>query len=91
MKIQSLLTDQLTQVDVDRSPKAIPTRKSLRLHALDVGERVADVLKIEFHPTLFQASSLTPPFSEEMAVGTLTRFVAIRAGNRLLLRRLRMG
>jgi len=48
-------------------------------------------LKIEFHTTLREARPLSSPVSEEMAMRTLPRFVAVRTGNRFLLRSLGMG
>lgn len=82
MEIQSLLIDQRTQVDVYGSPESVPTRESFLLLALDVPKRIADVLKIEFHSTLLQAGALAAPVSEEKSVRTLTRLVAVRAGER---------
>jgi hypothetical protein len=79
MEIQTLLTDQLPEVNVHRSAEAIPTRKSLWLHALDVPERIADVLKIETQSTLHQAGPLPTPVPEEVAVRALTGFVTVRA------------
>jgi len=89
VEIQSLLTDQRAEVDVDRSAKSVPTCKAIRLLALEVPEGIADVLKIEFHAALEQARPLATPLPEEMAVWPLTRFVTIRAGERFLLRSLR--
>jgi hypothetical protein len=47
MEIQSVLTNQRTQVDVHGSPESVPTRESLFLFTLDIPERVADVLEVE--------------------------------------------
>ena len=91
MKIQSLLTDQLAKIDVYRSPESVPARESLFLLALEIPERIADVLKIEFHAALLKACPLASPVPEEVAVWALTRFVTVRAGERFLLRRLGMG
>ena len=89
MEIQSLLTDQRAEIDVHRSPESVPTCKALRLLALDVRERIADVLKIEFHAAFQQARPLAAPVSEDVAVWPLTSFVTVRAGERFLLRSLR--
>jgi hypothetical protein len=78
MEIQFLLTDQLTKIDVHGSAEAIPTRKSLVPLALDVPERIADILKIEFDAVLFQASSHSAPLAEKMAVRPPSRFVTVR-------------
>ena len=86
MEIQPMLTDQRAKIDVHRSPKPIPTCKSLFLFALDVPKRIADVLKIEIHTFLVQARSLAAPIPEEVAVRTLTRFVTVRTGKRFMLR-----
>src|ERR1700676_1027281 len=89
MEIPSLLTDQRAKIDVERSSKSVPTRKSLFLFALEVPEEIADVLKIKFHTALQQTRSLAAPVSEQMSVRSLTRFVTVRTGNRFLLRSLR--
>jgi hypothetical protein len=52
MEIQSVLTDQRTQVDVHGSAESVPTRKSLFLLALDVPQGIAYVLEIESRATL---------------------------------------
>jgi hypothetical protein len=91
MEIPSLLTDQRAKIDVHRSPESVPTRKSLFLLALYIPEGIADILKIEFHTAVQQACPLAAPVSEEVAVRALTRFVTVRAGERLLLRSLGMG
>ena len=89
MEIQTTLTDQRAKIDVHCSAKSVPTRESLLLLALDVPERIADVLKIEFHAALQQARPLAAPVPEEVAVRPLTSFVTVRTGERFLLRILR--
>jgi hypothetical protein len=91
MEIPSLVTGQLAKIDVHRSAESVPNRKALFLLALEVPEGIADVLKIEVHPTLRKARPLSAPVSEEVAVRTLTGFVAVRAGERFVMPRLRMG
>jgi hypothetical protein len=80
----SLLTDQLAKIDIHRSAESVPTRKPLRLLALDVPEGIAHILKIEFHAALLQACPLAVPVSEEMAVRALARFMTVRARGRFL-------
>jgi hypothetical protein len=91
MEIPSLMTGQLAKINVHCAAESVPTRKSLFLHALEVPEGIAHILKIEVHPMPRQTRPLSAPVSEEMAVRTLAGFVAIRAGERFLLRGLRMG
>jgi hypothetical protein len=52
MKIQPLPTSQRTKIDVYRSSESIPTREAFLLHALDIPEGIADVLKIESYTAL---------------------------------------
>src|SRR5271163_3602736 len=91
MKIPSLLTNQFAKIDVHGSAESVPTGKALWLLALDVPKRITHILKIELHTALEQARPLAAPVSEEMAVRTLTCLVAVRAGRRFFLRRLRVG
>src|ERR1700729_3436432 len=91
MEIPSLVTGQLAKINAHCAVESVPTRKSLFLHALEVPQGIADILKIEVHPMPRKTRPLSAPVSEEMAVRTLTGFVAIRAGERFLLRSLRMG
>ena len=79
MEIQSVLTDQRTQVDVHRSTETIPTREPLFLLTLNVPERVADVLEVEPHTAFEQAGPLATPSSKEMTLGALACLVAVRA------------
>ena len=91
VKIQSLPTFQRAKINVHRSPKPVPNCQSLFLLALDIPERIADILKIEVHPTLLKACPFAVPFPEEVAVRALTCFVAVRAGERFVMPRLGMG
>src|ERR1700726_3353291 len=84
MEIQPLLTNQRAKIDVHRSPESIPTRKSLFLFALEIPERIADVLKIKVHATLCQTRPLAAPVPEKVTVRALTRLVTVRAGERFL-------
>src|ERR1700741_197331 len=52
MKKQSVQAGQRAKIDVNRSPKPVPTRESLLLLALNVPERIADVVKIESDASL---------------------------------------
>src|ERR1700730_3804748 len=91
MEIQPLLADQRAKIDVYRSPKSVPTGKSLFLLALEVPERIADVLKIESHGTLQQVRPLAAPISEEMSMRALTYLVAVRTAERFLVQNLGIG
>src|SRR6202166_5384258 len=82
MEIQSLLTDQHTQVYVHGSPKPIPTRESFLLLTLNVPERVADVLEVEPHTTFEQAGPLATPVAQEMPVRALACLMTVRAAKR---------
>ena len=82
MEIQSLLTDQRTQVDVHGSPESVPTRESLFLLTLNVPERVADVLEVEPHTTFEQAGPLATPVTREMPVRALACLMTVRAAKR---------
>ena len=48
--------------------KSIPTRKTLIFIALDIEERIADVLKVEMDTALFQPCSSATPLTEKMTV-----------------------
>jgi hypothetical protein len=91
MEIQVVVTGQLAKIDIYRPAESVPACESLFLHALEVPKRIADILKIEAHTALFQASPLASPFAEEVAVRTLPGFVTVRAGDRFFVRGLRMG
>ena len=82
MEIQSVLTDQRTEVDVYGSPESVPTRESVLLLTLDVPERVAYVLEVEPHTAFEQACPRPSPFSEEMSVSALACLMAVRAAKR---------
>ena len=82
MEIQSLLTDQRTQVDVHRAPKPIPTRESFFLLTLNVPERVADVLEVKPHTAFEQAGPLATPITQQMSVGALACLMTVRAAKR---------
>jgi hypothetical protein len=90
MKKQPMQAGQRAKINIDGSPKPIPTCKSLFLLALNVPEGIAYVLKIESHAALKQARPLAAPRSEEMPVRALPRLVAVRTAERFLLQNLRM-
>jgi hypothetical protein len=79
MEVQARLFHQLTEIDVRRPTKTIPARKTVLFLALDIGERIADVLKIETDTASFQLSSFATPPTEKVAVRALTRLMAVRA------------
>src|SRR5258707_15700707 len=91
MEIPPLLTDERAKIDVHCPSESVPARESLFLHALEIPEGIADVLKMETHTAILQADPLAAPVSEEVAVRTLTRFVTVMGGERFLLRSLGMG
>src|SRR5258708_36822096 len=82
---------QLAEIDVHRSPKAIPTRKSLLLFALDVPKGIADALKIESHTALREAGALATPLPEEVPVRSLSRLLTVRTAPSFPLCRLGNG
>ena len=81
MKKQAALADQLAQIDVHCPSEAVPTRQAFFFVALDVPQRIADVLKIEFDSAFQQPGPLAAPVAEQMAAG----LVAVRPTQRLLL------
>jgi len=89
MEIQVAPAEQLSKINIDRATEAVPAREPFRLHALEVRQGIADVLKIEGHSLFLQARPFPSPGPEEMAVWTLTGFVAVRAREWFLLRGLR--
>jgi hypothetical protein len=78
MEVQPVLTGQRAKVDIYGSPESVPTGKSPLLLALDIPERIADVLKIEFHSTLQKARPLAAPAPKEVTVWALTGLVTVR-------------
>ena len=82
MEIQSVLTDQHTQVDVYGSPESVPTRESFLLLTLNVPERVAYVLEVKPHTTFEQAGPLATPVTKEMPVRALACLMTVRAAKR---------
>jgi hypothetical protein len=86
MKKQIALPDQFAKIDVDCPPEAVPAREAFFLLALDVPERIADVLEIEPDTSLLQPRSFAVPLSEQMAVRALARFMAVRPSKCFFLR-----
>ena len=72
MEIPSLVTGQLAKINVHRAAESVPTRKSLLLHALEIPKGIADILKIEVHPTPRKTRPRSAPVSEEMAAQEAT-------------------
>src|SRR6516225_370187 len=79
MEIQVRLFHQRAEIDVHRPTETIPARKTILLFAVDISERIADVLKIETDTASCQPCSLAAPFTEKMAVRALTRLMAVWA------------
>ena len=77
MEIPSPVTGQLAKINVHRAAESVPTRKSLLLHALEIPEGIADILKIEVHPTPRKTRPRSAPVSEEMAAQEATEPNAI--------------
>ena len=84
MKVQLGRFHQRTEIDVHRATKTVPTRNTLFFVAFDIGERIADVLKIEMDAALFQPRSYTTPLAEKVAVRALSRLKAVWATECLL-------
>ena len=78
MEKQIALAYHLAKIDIDCPSEAVPAREAFFLLALDVPERIAYVLKIEFDSALQQPGPLATPLSEQMAVRALTGLVAVR-------------
>src|SRR6267143_1984454 len=88
VEIQPLHTGQRTKINIDGSAEPVPTRESTALLALDVPERVADVLQIESDATLEQTRPRPAPVAQEVPVRALAGLVAVWTAERFLLRRL---
>ena len=67
MEIPPVRLDQPAEIDVHRTSHAIPHGNPVRLNALDVPERVADVLNVEVHASLFQTAARPNPIAEKMS------------------------
>jgi len=78
MEIQTLLTDQRTEIDVYGSAESVPTRESFLLLTLNVPERVANVLEVEPHTMFEQAGPLAIPVTQEMPVRALACLMTVR-------------
>jgi hypothetical protein len=82
VEIQSLLADQRAEIDVHRTSEPIKTCESVLLFALNVPERITDVLEVESHTAFEQPGTFAIPVSKEMSVVALTRLIAVRAAKR---------
>jgi hypothetical protein len=82
MEIPTGLVHQRAKIDVNRPSDTIPTYKALIAIALDVRERIADVLQIESYASFEQIWPDTAPVSQKMAVRTLTRLMTVRTAKR---------
>jgi integrase len=67
-----------SEIDVNRTSKTVPTRKSFWLRAFDIPKRVADVVQIKIDAAFLQARPDTTPVSQEMVVRALTGLMAVR-------------
>ena len=86
MEIQAGLVNECSEIDVHRTSKSIKARKLIRLLALDVGKRVADVLEIKANATFQQARPLAVPVSEKVAVRAFASLMTVGPAECLLLR-----
>jgi hypothetical protein len=74
--------DQGAEINVNGSSKAVPARKALLLLALEIPQRIADVLEIECDTSFLKARPHPAPISEQMAVRALPRLMVVRAAKR---------
>jgi hypothetical protein len=88
MEIETGCMDETGQVDVDGSTSTIPTGQPFFLIALNIPERVADVLEVEVHPMLFERASCSTPVSSQVAIESQRRVVCVRPTKRSAIRRL---
>jgi len=82
VEVQPVLPGQRAKVNIYGSSESVPTGKSPLLLALDIPERIADLLKIKFHSALQKTRPLAAPIPEEVPVRTLTGLVAVGAAKR---------
>jgi hypothetical protein len=85
VKVQPRLLRKRAEIDIYSSPESVPTCESLWLHALEVPERIADVLQIESHSAIKEARPLATPLTQQVPVRTLAGFVAVWSAERFLL------
>src|SRR5580704_4455968 len=78
MEKQIAMAYHLAKIDIDCPSEAVPAREAFFLVALDIPQRIAHVLEVEPDTSLLQPRSFAGPFSEQMAVRSLARFMAVR-------------
>ena len=79
MEIQSGLTYQCSEIDINRPSDPVPTNEPIISVAVDVGEIITDILKIEPDASFEQVRPNTTPVSQEMTMRTLARLMAVGA------------
>src|SRR5262245_59477847 len=77
VEVQTMLTAQCAEVDVNRPAEAVPTCEPFRLYTLEIPEGIRNVLKIEANAAFQQTSSFAAPVAEEVPVRPLACLVAI--------------
>ena len=55
MEVPTMVTGQCAEIDVDRPAEAVPACKAFRLYALEIPQRIGNILEIETHAALQQA------------------------------------
>jgi hypothetical protein len=79
MEIPAGLTDQRSEIDINRLSDPVPTNEPIISVAVDVREVITDILKIEPDASFEQVRPNTTPVSQEMTLRTLTSLMAVRA------------
>jgi hypothetical protein len=84
MEIQSVLMPPGAKVDIEISANAVKTCKPLLLFALQVPQKITDVLQIEVNTVFGQSRPLSTPVSEQVPVGPLSDLTAVGAAQRFV-------
>ena len=83
MKVQSGRSVQRVERDVDRAADAIPRRAARGEIAVDVSEKIRDILQVEHDAARRQARALAMPVTEQVTPRRRLRdLMGIRAGQR---------
>src|ERR1700710_2910674 len=86
MEVQPVLMNQRTKVNIDGAANSIKRSEPFPLHALNIPQKIANVLKVEVDALLFQTAPLASPISEEMTMRALSDLLAVRSAQRLFSR-----
>ena len=84
VEVQIAVSRQRAEIHVHGPAKAIPTRKPFFAVALNVPERITQILEIESDATLKQARPQAAPIAEEMPMRALSSLMNIGPTERLL-------